>query len=88
MEDALSESASSQQRLERAPCANLTEVNGLRVNCDNEANLVCSQCFLVKVNSKSTGMTPNSQAYFDLSTADANAKRRTGPCTRSRANRT
>ena len=39
----------SQQRLERAPCANTREVDGLLLNCDNEAHLVCSQCFLVKV---------------------------------------
>ena len=39
----------SQQRLERAPCANTREVDGLLLNCDNEAHLACSQCFLVKV---------------------------------------
>lgn len=49
MEDALSDLASSQHRLERAPCSNTKEVDGLMLNCDNEANLVCSQCFLVKV---------------------------------------
>lgn len=52
MEDALSDLDISQQRLERAPCANTRVVDGLMVdglmlNCVNEANLVCSQCFLV-----------------------------------------
>lgn len=49
MEDKSSNLVSSQQRLETAPCANTKEVDGLMVNCDNEASLVCSQCFLVKV---------------------------------------
>lgn len=59
MEDALSDLDTSQQRLERAPCANTREVDGLLLNCDNEANLVCSQCFLVKVrrNFNLTGVT-------------------------------
>lgn len=49
MEDTLSDLPSSQQQLERTPCANFKDVDGVRLNCDNEANLVCSQCFLVKV---------------------------------------
>ena len=48
MEDALSDLA-VQQRLVKAPCSNIKAIDDLTRNCENEANLVCSQCFLVKV---------------------------------------
>lgn len=48
MEDALSDLA-IQQRLEKVPCSNIKAMDDLMLNCENEANLVCSQCFLVKV---------------------------------------
>ena len=88
MQDTLSDLASSQQHLERTPCANFTQLDGLKVNCDNEASLVCSQCFLVKVwqNPNRTNTATDRQAHFDLSTVSGNVKRRTGLYTRSNAN--
>ena len=57
MEDASSDLA-IQQRLEKVPCSNIKAMDDLMLNCENEANLVCSQCFLVKVrgDSQSTGV--------------------------------
>ena len=57
MEDALSDLA-SQQRLEKVPCSNIKAMDDWMLNCENEANLVCSQCFLVKVrgDSQRTGV--------------------------------
>lgn len=68
MEDTVSDQPSSQQHLERTPCANITEVDGLRLNCKNEASLVCSQCFLVKVrrNPSRTNTATRRQAHFDF----------------------
>ena len=57
MEDAISDLA-IQQRLEKVPCSNIKARDDLMLNCENAANLVCSQCFLVKVreDSQSTGV--------------------------------